>query len=310
MTERPDTWMPMYWADYFADTGELSVIEHGAYLLLIGHYWRKGPLPDDDERLARIARCTPSEWRRVRPAVAGFFTVADGVWTHSRIEREWERAANITAKRAAAGRASAEQRKGHQNPQQTVNTCSTHVDGVLQQNGRPSPSPSPSPPQATPSVGESAPPLATPPAPVAAPVVAKPQAAKGSRLPSDWTLPEDWREWATTELLPQGGGLPAIIGYVDRAAERFRDHWLGKAGKDGAKRDWLATWRNWVREDIDRGKAPKGATNGKADAAGPGPSPDYVARVLERQRARFGPGSPGSPGADVAAVLPAPPGVQ
>lgn len=301
MTERPDTWMPMYWADYFADTGELSVIEHGAYLLLIGHYWRKGPLPDDDERLARIARCTPSEWRRVRPAVAGFFTVADGVWTHSRIEREWERAANNVAKRAAAGRASAEQRKR----QQTANTRSTHVDEVLQQNGRPSPSPSPSPPR-TSYEGCDAPPLATPPAPVAAPVVAKPpQEARGSRLPSDWALPEDWREWATTELLPLGGGLPAIIGYVERAAERFRDHWLGKAGKDGAKRDWLATWRNWVREDIDRGKAPKGTANGKTDAAGSGSSPDYVARVVERQRARFGSGVQGSLGADAAAVLPA-----
>ena len=167
------------------------------------------------------------------------------------------------------------------------------------------------PPQPTASVGCDAPPLATPPPPVAAPVVAKPpQEVRGSRLPSDWTLPEDWREWATTELLPQGGGLPAIIGYVERAAERFRDHWLGKAGKDGAKRDWLATWRNWVREDIDRGKAPKGATNGKADAAGPGSSPDYVARVLERQRARFGSGGSGSPGADAAAVLPAASGGQ
>ncbi len=153
---------------------------------------------------------------------------------------------------------------------------------------------------------ESAPPLATPPPPVAAPVVVTPpQEARGSRLPSDWTLPEDWREWATTELLPLGGGLPAIIGYVERAAERFRDHWLGKAGKDGAKRDWLATWRNWVREDIDRGKAPKGTANGKTDAAGSGSSPDYVARVVERQRARFGSGGQGSPGADAAAVLPA-----
>ncbi len=29
--------------------------------------------------------------------------------------------------------------------------------------------------------------------------------------------------------------------------DRFRDHWAAKAGKDGVKLDWLATWRNWVR---------------------------------------------------------------
>jgi|DEB3_MinimDraft_2_1074329.scaffolds.fasta_scaffold01387_6 uncharacterized protein YdaU (DUF1376 family) len=246
MTERPDTWMPMYWADYFADTGELSVIEHGAYLLLIGHYWRKGALPDDDERLARIARCTPAEWRRVRPAVAGFFTVADGTWTHGRIEREWERAANITAKRAAAGRASAEQRKGQQKTQQTGNTCSTHVGEVLQQNARPSPSPSHSHPS---DERESASPLAPPPAP---------PKAKGTRLPSDWELPPDWRTWATDELLPLGCGLGPTLAWVDRAALRFRDHWLAKTGKDGAKADWQATWRNWVRRDIDEGRVPRG----------------------------------------------------
>lgn len=27
----------------------------------------------------------------------------------------------------------------------------------------------------------------------------------------------------------------------------FRDYWIAKAGKDGVKLDWLATWRNWIR---------------------------------------------------------------
>ena len=27
------------------------------------------------------------------------------------------------------------------------------------------------------------------------------------------------------------------------------DYWRGKAGKDGRKADWLATWRNWVRNE-------------------------------------------------------------
>jgi hypothetical protein len=29
----------------------------------------------------------------------------------------------------------------------------------------------------------------------------------------------------------------------------FRDHWWGKAGKEGRKADWFATWRNWVRKE-------------------------------------------------------------
>lgn len=244
MTERPDTWMPMYWADYFADTGELSVIEHGAYLLLIGHYWRKGAPPDDDERLARIARCTPAEWRRVRPAVVDFFTVSDGAWTHGRIEREWKRAANITAKRAAAGRASAEQRKGQQKPQQTDNTCSTHANEVLQQNAIPSPSPSHSHPS---DERESASPLAPPPTP---------PKAKGTRLPSDWTLPEDWRAATTTNLLARGISLGDAMAWVTQTAEAFRDHWWQSSRPTAVKRDWCAAWRVWVRKEIADGRVP------------------------------------------------------
>jgi uncharacterized protein YdaU (DUF1376 family) len=46
---RPDTWIPMYWGDYLRDTMRLSATEHGAYMLLIAHYWTKGvPLGNDD----------------------------------------------------------------------------------------------------------------------------------------------------------------------------------------------------------------------------------------------------------------------
>ena len=34
---------------------------------------------------------------------------------------------------------------------------------------------------------------------------------------------------------------------VRREAECFADYWHAKAGADARKADWLATWRNWVR---------------------------------------------------------------
>jgi hypothetical protein len=69
--------------------------------------------------------------------------------------------------------------------------------------------------------------------------------ALGSRLPADWTLPADWQTWAESER-------PDLD--PEATAERFRDFWLGKVGKDGRKVDWQATWRNWVRNE----RAPPG----------------------------------------------------
>lgn len=86
-------WMPMYWGDYLRDTAHLSAAEHGAYLLLIGHYWSTwAPLPDDDDKLRRIARMERAEWKRAKPVVAEFFEIGGGVWRHKRIEAEMQKA--------------------------------------------------------------------------------------------------------------------------------------------------------------------------------------------------------------------------
>lgn len=61
---------------------------------------------------------------------------------------------------------------------------------------------------------------------------------RGTSLRADWAMPEDWRKWAQRER-------PDID--VETVSASFRDYWVAKPGKDGRKSDWLATWRNWVR---------------------------------------------------------------
>lgn len=97
-------WMPLYIGDYLADTMHLSGPEHGAYLLLIMHYWRTGPLPTDDRTLAAIARTDRKEWAgEIGEVVKAFFDEKGGKLHHKRIDAELAAAsANIEQKRAAA----------------------------------------------------------------------------------------------------------------------------------------------------------------------------------------------------------------
>lgn len=94
-------WMPLYVADYLADTGHLRAAQSGAYLHLIMHYWLKGVLPNDDAQLAAIARMDRKEWGTARPIIQAFFT--DG-WTHKRIDKELASSSAAYERRAAAGR--------------------------------------------------------------------------------------------------------------------------------------------------------------------------------------------------------------
>lgn len=109
MTNRPDSFMPLWIGDYLGDTMRLTRDQHGGYLLLIMDYWRQGEaLPDDDEALAAITKSSPAEWKRLRPVLAKFFEVADGKWVHGRVEEELiEAQQNYDAKveRAKAGAA-------------------------------------------------------------------------------------------------------------------------------------------------------------------------------------------------------------
>lgn len=53
-------------ADYQQDTAHLSLIEHGAYRMLLDHYYKTGePLPSDPKLLCRICRVTTRKEREI-----------------------------------------------------------------------------------------------------------------------------------------------------------------------------------------------------------------------------------------------------
>ena len=130
MTARP--WMPLYIGDYLADTTHLGALQSGAYLHLIMHYWQHGGLPDDEAAIARIARLTPTEWRRVRPTLAAFFY--DG-WKHKRIDEELAHAADVSSKRRASALQKAS--KSSANASAIAEQMDTHARGLSQSPSEP-----------------------------------------------------------------------------------------------------------------------------------------------------------------------------
>jgi len=73
---------------------------------------------------------------------------------------------------------------------------------------------------------------------------------RATRLQADFQIPDDWVDFCQSERPDLN---PA------KTFEGFKDYWVAKAGKDGAKRDWLATWRNWIRNQRAQSSPVQGA---------------------------------------------------
>jgi len=101
--------------------------------------------------------------------------------------------------------------------------------------------------------------------------------SRGARLPDDWRLPMPWGEWAMRDC-----GF--VREQVERMAATFADHWHAVPGQKGLKLDWLATWRNWCRREVDMGAVRAGSRGARlredrrrtAEAFAVGPRPRDV----------------------------------
>lgn len=142
-------WFPFYVGDYVKDTARLTTEAHGAYLLLMLDYWVNGAPPDDDEVLATITKLPVTIWKKRRPSLVKFFKVKDGIWTHTRIEKEKVKAEEVGNANSDKARAAAELRWAKERErklQEKSEQCSDaapSIDRALLQNAQ-SQSPSPS----------------------------------------------------------------------------------------------------------------------------------------------------------------------
>jgi uncharacterized protein YdaU (DUF1376 family) len=92
---------------------------------------------------------------------------------------------------------------------------------------------------------------------------------RGSRIPEGWKLSDEDRDYALSKGLPPD--------QIERQAERFRNYWLAKAGREACKVDWHLTWCNWSADEASKvaQSAPKGP-------AKPAPNREQALDNLER----------------------------
>jgi uncharacterized protein YdaU (DUF1376 family) len=112
-------WMPFYVGDYLQDTRLLTLEQHGAYLLLIMHYWTQGGLPPDEKSIRRILGLNSESerhvWRSIRLAIAPFFQHPG--WRHKRIDAELKKQEETSIKRKMAGQKGGRSNRGNGNLQ-------------------------------------------------------------------------------------------------------------------------------------------------------------------------------------------------
>jgi len=233
-----NTWMPLHIADYLADTGRLNTTQHGAYLLLLMEIWRNGPMRDDVDELAAVARTDARTWKKsIWPTIEPFFQIAEGRVDQKRLAKERAKALEISDKRRDAVQ-QRNDRKGNKPPAtgpQDDNKSPTNVGSnedtraLSRDNSHSSPFHSEETSSLRSEVG-------------AASAAPKPKSVRASRLPADWQPDPDQRQYALDQGVDPG-----------REAENFREYWLSKAGQNATKTDWGLTWRTWVRRSAERG---------------------------------------------------------
>jgi hypothetical protein len=66
---------------------------------------------------------------------------------------------------------------------------------------------------------------------------------RAERFPVDAELSQEWIDHAIKSR-PEWD-----VNKVQSVFDIFKDYWVSKAGKDAAKLSWIATWRNWCKNE-------------------------------------------------------------
>lgn len=129
----------LYADDFLGGTADMSAEEVGAYIRLLCHQWNKGGLPNDPDRLAKMAglMAAPS----LGYVIAKFPPCADGQLRNERLERVRAESEAYSKKQSENGKKGAKTR--WENGGANGGAIATPMANVCPNDDSPSPSPSP-----------------------------------------------------------------------------------------------------------------------------------------------------------------------
>lgn len=224
--------LPLSTSSYLADTQHLSLMQHGAYLLILMTMWRAGGWIDDDERkLATICKTSVKKWRQIAGDVRALLIVLDGKLSQKRLLSEVEIVLNMVARNrengSAGGRAKALKN-------QDLDLAPATISPSVRQNGSDSALPS---------------------------LVIYSENKESKKGKGGIALPIDWKP--SPDELNYGIDLGFPETAVHDMAEDMRLWARANANRAvGRKADWSATFKGWMRREADK-RRPKGKMAGE-----------------------------------------------
>lgn len=249
---------PFFWGDYSAKTFDLSMEEHGAYILLLRYVYTENK-PIEHENRFLIGKARKKREKNIIDRILNRFFIRDGnVWRNRKAEEVISESNLRHEKRSKAGalggKAKAEkQRSGSSNAtilpeangvangkQNPANHNHNHIslsynpNGLTKERERDRAALDPSPPPENLKKGGGKKTRDS----------SKPQAPVGTPIPDDWDLSEAMGEWAEQKF----GWSPERV--IDEA-DKFSAHYRSVGGDEALKTNWDAAWQKWCQRGRD-----------------------------------------------------------
>ena len=220
------------WTDaYLGDTGHLTTIEHGAYLLILIAMWRAPTtdLPDDDLMLARIAKMAPAKWHKIAPIIRAFCVIENRRLIQRRLKDERENVKQFNVKQSKNAK------------RRWLKTLTPEVPPHSSGNAKPMP-PYPLSLTSSDRLVEQERAVVSPPAKIST-------GKKGRKPETLWGDAEISEAWITEAA---NARERAGLSSVDLVAEatRFADF---HASREIRRADWKAAWLKWALDSYEKG---------------------------------------------------------